>query len=156
MAIGYFKDLFDRIEAENAELLYRDRYVAVGHSDHPILETALTLEDYAEANHMLVSPYGASRGMVDYAMDLRNLRRSVKVAVPSLLSAISIVESSDLIVTLPSRVAKSLQSRFDITFQPLPPEIVGFDIFLVRHNRDQKSPAINWLVDNLKLIAAED
>lgn len=155
LAIGYFRDLFDRIEPENAQLLYQDIYVAVGRKDHPIFTKSLTLDEYADADHLLVSPYGASRSMVDDALHLRSLRRSIKVAVPSLLSAISIVERSDLIVTLPSRVARSLQNRFEISYGTVPNEIVGFDIFSVGHNRNQNSPAINWLVNELKTIAAK-
>ena len=155
LAIGYFRDPFDRIEAENAQLLYRDRYVAVGRKDHPILSNDLTLETYARADHLLVSPNGASRSMVDDALSLSELSRTIKVAVPSLLSGISIVERSELIVTLPNRVAQSLNSRFDISFRPLPRQIVGFDIFTVRHDRNQNSPAITWIVDTLKTIAAK-
>ena len=93
--------------------------------------------------------------MVDDALSLSELSRTIKVAVPSLLSAISIVERSELIVTLPNRVAQSLNSRFDISFRPLPRQIVGFDIFTVRHDRNQNSPAITWIVDTLKTIGAK-
>ena len=150
LAIGYFGNLFDRIDVENAELLYRDNYVAVGRKEHPIFKNDIDLECFAGADHLLVSPHGASRSMVDDALNLRGLKRSIKISIPSLLSALSIVERSDLIVTIPSRVARSQKSRFEITYGSLPKEIMKFDIYSVRHRRNQHSPAINWVVSELK------
>jgi DNA-binding transcriptional LysR family regulator len=68
----------------------------------------LTLESFLAADHLLVSPQGNEGGYVDDALRLAGRQRRVAVTVPSFLAALSLVQSSDLLATLPDDVVGAL------------------------------------------------
>ena len=109
----------------------------------------LTLEQIAAANHLLISPYGPIRDLIDHALHLQGYSRNIQTIVPSLFAALSIVESSDLVVTLPERVARNNARRFEITHKSLPIEGGAFRMHAVRHNRDANNPLHRWLIEKL-------
>ncbi len=149
LSIGYFDF---PVRSENsfvAEELYSERYVLAGRRGHPLFSRELTLEKIASANHLLISPHGPIRNMVDHALHLHGYKRNIQTIVPSLFAALSIVESSDLVVTLPERVARSNSRRFDITHKPVPIDGGTFNIHAVRHVRDANSPLHLWLQKRL-------
>ncbi|WP_417211603.1 LysR family transcriptional regulator [Antarctobacter sp.] len=154
LAIGYF-DIPPRNEASFVvEDLYCDHYVLAGRRDHPLLSANPTLEDMAQADHLLVSPHGLIRNRVDETLRMQGYKRNIRTVVPSLFSALSIIENSDLVVTLPKRVAQSNGQRFEIIHKPLPIEVGDFQLQAVRHARDANSPLHFWLLENLRRIAS--
>lgn len=155
LSIGYF-DFPARGESSFvAEELYSEHYVLAGRQDHPLFSGDLTLEQIAAANHLLLSPYGPIRNLVDHALHLHGYKRNIQTIVPSLFSALSIVESSDLVVTLPSRVARSNARRFRIAHKSLPIEGGSFQLQAVRHVRDATNPLHIWLLEHLRGVISE-
>ena len=75
--------------------------------------------------------------------------------VPSLFPALSILESSDLVVTLPKRVAEDNGKKFDIVHRTLPIEGGEFQIHAVRHVRDATSPLHVWLLKILRELVTQ-
>jgi DNA-binding transcriptional LysR family regulator len=154
LAIGYF-DVPLRSEASFVvEDLYAEHYVLVGRHGHPLLSGDPTIEDVAQAEHLLVSPHGLIRNRVDEALRMKGYQRNVRTVVPSLFSALSIIERSDLVATLPERVALSNRQRFKIAHKPLPIESGDFQLQAIRHARDANSPLHSWLLKNLHRIVS--
>ena len=155
LSIGYFDFPPNREASFVAEELYSEHYVLAGRRDHPLLSQDPTLDAIAQAHHLLISPYGPNRNLVDHALHLQGLKRNIQTVVPSLFAALSIIENSDFVVTLPSRVAQNNAHRFDIIYKPLP--IVGgsFQIHAVRHIRDASNPLHIWLLEKLRTIVAD-
>ncbi len=154
LAIGYF-DIPQKSEASFVvEDLYTEHYVLAGRRDHPLLTANPTLDDMAQVDHLLVSPHGLIRNRVDEALRIQGYKRNIRTVVPSLFSALSIIEKSDLVVTLPERVAQTNGQRFDIVHRPLPIEVGGFQLQAVRHARNANSPLHFWLLENLRRVAS--
>lgn len=150
LSIGYFDFPANSENAFVAEELCTEHYVLAGRQDHPLLSSDLSLEQVAAASHLLISPHGPTRDLVDHALHLQGLKRNIQTIVPSLFSALSIVESSDLVVTLPSRIAKSNERRFAISHRSLPIQGGTFQLHAVRHIRDAANPLHKWLLDKLR------
>ena len=74
----------------------------------------ITLEKIAKEKHLLISPYGRIKNLLDHALDLQGLKIDIQTIVPSLFPALSILENSDLVVTMPKRVAEDNGQKFDI------------------------------------------
>ena len=102
----------------------------------------------------MISPRGQVRNLVDHALAQQGLQRTIQTIVPSLFSALSIIEASDLLVTLPRRVAQRNAERFGMTFQSLPVEEVTFELHAVRHVRNARNPLHIWLSDTLRRLAS--
>ncbi len=147
LSIGYF-DFPDEGETSFIfEKLYEETYVLAARRGHPLFDAELTLEAISKGRHVLISPRGPSRNLVDHALSLQGLRRNVQIVVPSLYSALSIVENSDLVVALPRRVAERNMKRFQITHRILPIEGGTFELHTARHIRNAGSPFHKWLQD---------
>lgn len=154
LAIGYFDFPANHEASFVTEALYSEHYVLAGRKGHPLLLGDLTLKAIADAHHLLISPYGPNQNLVDHALHLQGLKRRIQTVVPSLFGALSIIENSDFVVTLPSRVAQNNARRFDIVHFPLPIEGGTFQLHAVRHVRDARNPLHIWVLKKLQTIIA--
>lgn len=155
LAIGYF-DFPPRSDRTFvAETLYLENYVLTCRRDHPLMSEKLTMPRIAAANHLLLSPSGMMRDMLDQALHLQGFKRNIRTIVPSLFAALSIVESSDLVVILPRRVAMRNLDRFKIATKTLPLDEGNFKLHAVRHVRDTNNPLHNWLGKKLRQVVFE-
>ena len=155
LSIGYFDFPWNGETSFISEELYSEHYVLAGRRDHPLLSQDLTLSIVAKARHLLISPYGPNRNLVDHALHLQGMKRNIQTVVPSLFAALSIIENSDLVVTLPSRVARNNALRFDFVFKDLPIDGGSFQLHAVRHIRDASNPLHIWLLEKLRLIVTD-
>ena len=145
LSIGYFNFPIRGNNSYIAEKLYEEHYVLAARSGHKIFKGKLSLEKIANENHLLISPYGPIKNLVDQALDLQGLTINIKTIVPSLFTALSILEKSDLVVILPKRIAKENMKKFGIKYSDLPIEGGSFQIHAVRHIRDLANPLHTWL-----------
>jgi DNA-binding transcriptional LysR family regulator len=103
----------------------------------------LSLDAFASAEHVLVSPQGEEGGYVDDALRALGKQRRVAVAVPSFLAALELVRRSELIATLPNDVVGALAPQ--LHRQPCPvatPELTMCVCWAARFNTD---PRHRWL-----------
>jgi len=112
--------------------------------DHPQVDD-FTLSRYTSCQHLLVAPRGTPRGYVDAKLDEKGRGRRVKRTVSSFLSAPFLVETSDVIITMPRRVARRVARLLDVVLLAPPLELGSFDVDLVWHRRHAEDPAHRWL-----------
>ncbi|MCB6185072.1 LysR family transcriptional regulator [Leeia sp. TBRC 13508] len=91
-----------------------DEYVVVVRKDHPTIHADITLEQYLDARHIVVTPWNEPKGVIDRTLEKLGHRREVSVQLPSLMAAPFIVGSTDLLITLPKRVATTLQAAASV------------------------------------------
>src|SRR6185436_13964853 len=98
--------------------LFRDPYLCLMRADHPI--KSLTKKKFAEASHALVSYRGGHR-VIEEALERAGLARKIALRVPHFTVVPMVLERSNLILTLPSKVARVYQRRGN--FKSLPPPV---------------------------------
>lgn len=153
VAISAFGDPPERFGVEE---LSRDGYGVVMRRNHSLAGEKLTLIRYAAAMHILVTPRGDPRGFVDEQMAEKGLTRRIGLTVNQFASALPVVAGTDLIATLPSRIASLGAKRFGLTIKEapiLPPR--GFqEVQMIWHKRLGAHPANVWLRASLLRSAA--
>lgn len=127
------------------EPLFEDGYVVLAREGHPRLGKRLTLERFVQLDHLLVSPFGNRRGVVDTALAQRGYERRVALWVPHFLLAPAIVAQTDLVVTLAERVALELAPRHGLRVLPPPLEVPRFVTSQSWDPRHEHEPANRWL-----------
>lgn len=133
--------------------LYRERFVCVARPGHPALERGLSIDAFCHYEHVLVSTEGGGfRGAVDDALEGLGRRRSVRTSVPNFLVVPELLRESDLIATVPSRVARLWAGRLSI-FEP-PFELPGFAILVGWGGRSETDDGLAWLRGQLAEFAA--
>jgi DNA-binding transcriptional LysR family regulator len=135
-----------------------ERFVCVARRDHPLAKKrALTLSRFAAASHALIAPWGMEGGLVDDALARLGLKRRVTVALPHAMVAPHVVASTDLLLTMPERVARVLAPPLGLVVLEPPPELLltGFAISMLWHERTDGDLARRWLRDVIVAEAAE-
>jgi DNA-binding transcriptional LysR family regulator len=130
-----------------SQKLFDEHYVLVGRKQHPGLKRRPTLAQFCSLDHVVVSPEGGNfRGSTDIALEKAGMTRRVVLSVPHFLTAMSVVESTDLVAMLPSRLVHRA-SRLQVV--PAPVTVPKYTMGMVWHERSHRDPAHQWLRDQI-------
>ncbi len=143
LAIGYF---WRSTAGITVEPLFEENYAILVRKGHALSRGPLTPQIFAETNHVLVSHEGDAIGIVDRALEPFGLTRRVVATVPFFFAAMAIVRSTDLIATVPQRIADAHARSFDLAVLAPPVPIRPFKIALAWHERTKGSAAHAWAV----------
>lgn len=135
----------------HSHLLFSDRMACVVRQDHPLIKQPPTLQEYLAIPHMLISRTGSNLGMVDEKLTELGLERRIKLIVPHFLSAPLIVAKTDMILSLPYRIAEQFKQFAPLDIFPVPLELPTYDLCMIWHPLRDKDPAHFWLRN--KIIA---
>lgn len=100
------------------DILFNDNYVLIMRNQHPLAATKITQEQFIAARHMVVSPKGEHFGFVDMILAKKKLSRQVAITVNNFSAAPDILIQSDVILTVPQRIANTFTSQYELTTQP--------------------------------------
>ena len=129
--------------------LFEDRFVCVVRTKHPVIQKGLTLDTYIQLAHGLMTVTGDGPGVIDDVLKRMGIRRRIALRIPHPLVAPIVAAESDLIFTLPERLAVRLQEVSPIAILEPPREISDdIGVFSVRqhwHERHHHDPAHIWL-----------
>ncbi len=142
LALGYIREVPDTVERE---VLYEESYLVAGRRDMLPETRGLPLEAYCAADHVLISPGGDLRGIVDDQLEAMGYSRRVRLALPAFLPALAAVASSGALVTMPARVARAFAPGFGLVTAEPPLVIRRFPVSVFWHRRNQSDPKTQWL-----------
>lgn len=127
--------------------LFAERYVLAGRVGHPHLRPQLTLAQFCELEHVIVSPDGGGfHGVTDDALAKVGLKRKVVLSVPHFLFMMSVLATTDLVAMLPSRLVRSTEILQVI--EP-PVELSDYEMVMLWHERSHRDPAHQWLRETI-------
>jgi DNA-binding transcriptional LysR family regulator len=146
VALGYLWNLPDVITAAK---LYEESYLVAGSDKNIPRARRLSLAAYCAAKHIIVSPAGDLRGIVDERLDALGRSRRIVLGLPSFLPALAAAAASDALVTMPSRIAATFAKGFGLVTAKPPLEIRSFHVSVYWHRRNEHDPKLVWLRDQL-------
>lgn len=128
------------------ELLFAEEFVTVVREDHPTIRSSLSLEDYVEADHIMVSLENGGTSHIDGWLDRRGLSRKVSLRVPWFAAAPLIVARTDLVLTaLSSTVDDELVRALGLRrFEP-PVPLPPVPVMLTWHARHETDAGHAWM-----------
>lgn len=142
------------------QTLFVEDFVSVVRADHSITQTDLTVESYIAWSHALItitnSPVNAIPNSpvshVDTVLSALGVKRRVMLKLPHFLSAPVIVAQTDLILTLPRRIAMLFAKYANLAMLEPPIELGQYNYSLIWHERCDRDPLHIWL---RQLIASQ-
>ncbi|HEY0134470.1 MAG TPA: LysR substrate-binding domain-containing protein, partial [Nannocystis sp.] len=81
--------------------------------------------------------------------ELGHGKRRIALTVPHFFLAPALIAASDLVITLPERVARIITANYPLRIVPLPIKVPTFDISLAWHERVHHDPANAWMRDQI-------
>lgn len=125
--------------------LFHESFVCLVRADHPTVGETLTLDEFVALDHALVGPRGRRGGFVDTELQKLGLTRRVALMVPHFLVAPMVLAKSDLILTVPERIARAFAAILPLRVVPTPLPLKGFDVSQLWHERQSHDAAHAWL-----------
>jgi DNA-binding transcriptional LysR family regulator len=123
--------------------LFRDPYVCLMRADHPI--ERLTRKKFLEASHALVTYRAGGHRVIEEALERAGVARRIALRVPHFTVMPMVLERTDLILTLPARVARVYESRGSFKSLPPPVPIPAAEVAVHWHERFDGDPGNRWL-----------
>ncbi|MFY9316181.1 MAG: LysR family transcriptional regulator [Burkholderiales bacterium] len=141
MAVGFLPGLGPPVRRQP---LFRDPYVCLMRAGHPLIGKNLTKKQFLSASHALVSYKGGHR-VIEEALDRAGLARRIALRVPHFTVVPMVLERTDLILTLPSRIARVYVRGGRFKYLPSPVPIPPADVAAHWHERFERDPGNRWL-----------
>jgi DNA-binding transcriptional LysR family regulator len=142
LAIGAFVDapavLYQR-------RLFRQAYVSMFRRGHTLAEGALTMERFSEARHLVVtsmeSPYDAiNQALLEAGIDL-----AASFSVPHFAAVPYIVSSTELVATVPQKLAERAAGPFQLEVVKSPLRLPALQTNMFWHRRYNQDEGNRWL-----------
>lgn len=130
-----------------------DDYVAITATRFRDNQTPLSLEEYLNARHLVITPWNEMRGAIDYELDKLGKQRTIALRMPSLLAAPAIIGQSNLLMTLPRFAASHLAALTGCTLHELPFPVPPYRVKIYYHQRHQRRAADRWLAAQIQRLA---
>ena len=126
-----------------AQALFRDRFIGVVRTGHPLSTKAITPARYAAARHVRVSRRGIDKDPIDAALAPAGLQREIATIVGGFSAALALARDSDLVASVPERQTGNLRAGMHSFALPL--SVPTLTVSMLWHPRLDGDPAHRWL-----------
>lgn len=138
--IGVIDEMGPEIRVQK---LFHDCFVGLVRRGHVLCEGEVTAERYAAQTHVAMSRRGIGQGPIDRRLGELGLARFVAVVVSTMPEAVSLAMNSDLVASVPERMAQV--AKLDAFIFPLPVRTEAITIAYAWHPRFEADRAHSWL-----------
>ena len=142
LAVGYMPALEAGFYQQK---LFDQNFACVVRREHPRVRSRLTQMAFRRERHALVPTAGTGHELVERELERLGVHRKVVLRLPNFLGIGGLVASTDMMITVPQRVADTLLRIADVKVFPPPFEFPSFAIKQHWHERYQQDPANRWL-----------
>lgn len=125
--------------------LFNQRYVCLLRKGHALDKRKITLAEFTAAEHLLVISEGTGHGKVDELLRRSGVERKVALTVPHFVAVGHILQSTDLVATVPERLAQRMVEPFSLVAVAHPASLPEVAINVFWHAKFHKSPSNQWL-----------
>lgn len=130
------------------EMLVEEVFVSLVGRQHGIQSDAFTYEEYLDSQHVAYRPSGAVDTALQKTLYQQGIltERNVVLTLAHALGAADVVAVSDLVLTLPARLAGAiLRARSDLRCVRLPFQVEPYPVWQQWHERVNEDAANCWL-----------
>jgi len=124
--------------------LMTQHYVGLAAINHPRLPARPSIDDYLTEGHVLVTTSGTGHSVVEKMLRCHGQRRVV-LEVPSYLGLASIIGKTDLLATVPQRLADLINDSGLVRHFELPFDVSIYQIKQHWHERSHHDVAHRWV-----------
>lgn len=142
LAIGPFEDIS---EALYQRLLFRQPYVTMMRRGHPLTQGKVDLARFAEAEHLFVDSRESPYERINQLLEKAGIGASTRFRVPHFTAVPYIVGASELVVTVPQKLAERAGPPFGLAWITPPLALPPLQTNMFWHRRYNQDPGNQWL-----------
>ena len=141
LAIGHVPWLSSGIYQQQ---LYEQDWVCLANARHPRIRSRLSGKQYRDEGHVLIAA-GTGAQLLDQALAREQIERQVVLELPGFLGLGPIIQTTDLIATLPRHIGSTLAQANDLSLHACPFKVTGFAVRQHWHARYHQEAGHRWL-----------
>lgn len=141
LAIGYVPWLGGGIYQQK---LYDQDWVCLVNRHHPRIRGRLGVKQYRSEGHVAITA-GTGAQLLEQALRQARIERDVVLELPGFLGLGAIVQTTDLITTLPRHIGETLAQAGDLAVHACPIPVEGFAVRQHWHARYHHEAGNRWL-----------
>ncbi|CAH0541179.1 LysR family transcriptional regulator [Vibrio marisflavi] len=145
LIIGSITDLNSEFTSEH---LYQEEHVCLYDPVKLVFQNPMTLEEFVQVEHALVSPDGALATAVDNKLNKLGQKRRVAASSRNFLTVQRLVIGRKMICIVPKR---SVSNTLLSCVKP-PVDVPNFDIELIYYKSQENSPKSTWLREQIAAV----
>jgi DNA-binding transcriptional LysR family regulator len=142
LAVGFLPALGPPVARRT---LFRDPYRCLMRADHPSIGAKLSRKQFLESSHVLVTYRGGGHRVIEEALERAGVARRIALRVPHFTVVPMVLERTDLILTLPARVARVYERQGGFKSLPPPVPMPPAEVAVHWHERFEADPGNRWL-----------
>lgn len=142
LAIGPFENISDALYQR---LLFRQPYVSMLRRGHPLTSGTVDLERFAASEHLIVDSTEAPYDRINQLLEKAGISASTRYRVPHFTAVPYIVGASDLVVTVPQKLAERAGPPFGLAWITPPLALPPLQTNIFWHRRYNQDPGNQWL-----------
>lgn len=142
LAVGFMPELDAGFFQQN---LFQQNFACVVRKTHPRIGARMTENLYKRESHVVVTAAGTGQDLVEKTLTRKGIQRKIALSLPTLPGLGNLLANTDLVATVPLRVAQTLVRIAQVKLLAPP---IAFPSFMIKqhwHERYQHDPANRWL-----------
>ncbi|MDO8705422.1 MAG: LysR family transcriptional regulator [Sulfuricaulis sp.] len=156
LAIGHLMNMHDELHATE---IFSQSWCALVGKDHPVIRTRMSLKQYVNASHVMFrSPLTATslaESALGIALKKTGFERRMSMTVTSILMLPYVVAESNLVATLPARLARHYATFLPVRLHHLPFDAPRIMNHMVWHERTHRVGLHQWVRDLIRQIVRD-
>jgi len=152
LAIGAFEDMSDALFQRH---LFRQAFVSMFRKGHPLASGTVDLARFTAAAHLVVDAAHSPYDRVNVLLEKAGVTANARFRVPHFTAVPYIVATSDLVVTVPQKLAESAATPFGLKWIEPPLQLPTLQTNVFWHRRFNHDPGIQWLRGFIADVFAE-
>jgi DNA-binding transcriptional LysR family regulator len=147
LVLGYFPEL--KGTGFFKQRFYTHTYACIARRNHPIIKGKLNLKDYLSQGHAMVTAPARSLVSLERHLQQQGIHRRVVLSTPHYLSLPAIIESTDLIATVPLAACARFARQGTLQLLRTPFDPPSFSVQQHWHRRTHHELKNKWLREQL-------
>lgn len=125
--------------------LFRQHYVSMFRTGHALGQGVPTLKAFLAASHLLVASLESPYDRINQMLEKAGVREENRYRVPHFTAAPYIVSTSDLVVTVPQKLAERAAVPFNLAYLRPPMRLPELQTNMFWHRRYNDDEGNQWL-----------
>lgn len=142
LAVGYMPELEAGFYQQK---LFEQGFACVVRKSHPRVDARMTATMYKREKHVAITAAGTGHDLLEQELARLDVSRRVALSLPTLPGLGNLLAHTDLVATVPDRVAQMLVRIAPVKSLAPPFELPTFSIKQHWHERFHLDPANRWL-----------
>ncbi len=134
------------------EPLFEDSFVCVAGRKLKRGKGAISMKEYLTFRHVSIETQPNQQNLIDRSLAEAGLRRHVAVHLPYFQAAIRVLEATDLVLTMPARIAEPTLAALNFQSLKAPKEIPHIRYSMVWHPRFDSDLLHIWIRETVHQI----